>query len=305
MKICRFLSPDQGARLGAIVEGAVLDLSAADSTHFGSLTAFLEWSAGRADSLAAALQPFVVRAPWVASWDELRCGQSAGGLRLLRPTDDQEIWGAGVTYHRSREAREQESGASRLYDRVYQAERPELFFKATPHRTVGPGEAICVRGDSRWTVPEPELAVVLNPSLEVVGFTLANDVTARDVEGENALYLPQAKIFVGCCAVGPAITLVNGPASTESVTIRCRVVRKGSIVFSEQVSVSRMKRSLAELIAYLGRDNAFPQGVVLMTGTGIVPPDNLALADGDMVEIVADGLGTLVNPVRQLQRAPG
>lgn len=233
-------------------------------------------------------------------WSELARGVTADGLRLLAPIDQQEVWGAGVTYRRSREAREEESGHSSLYDRVYHAERPELFFKTTPSRVVGPGEAVCVRGDSRWTVPEPELALVLGPALELVGFTLGNDVTARDLEGENALYLPQAKTFTGCCALGPVIVLADEIPEPEKLEVRCRIERGGRTILDEAFSVGRMKRSLAELIGYLGRDNGFPHGVVLLTGTGIVPPDDLALADGDLVEISADGMGVLMNPVRKL-----
>jgi 2-dehydro-3-deoxy-D-arabinonate dehydratase len=315
MKICRFLDPLKGIRLGAVVEGAVRDLTAAGDGRFASLEALLSFVTGaetapRCDAsarpggvsppLRQALADCAQRAPVAASWSELARGATASGLRLLAPIDQQEVWGAGVTYTRSREAREQESGDSRLYDRVYRAERPELFFKATPSRVAGPGEAVCLRGDSRWTVPEPELALVLNSDLQLVGFTLGNDVTARDVEGENALYLPQAKVFSGCCALGPAIVLADEMPNPEKLEVRCRIERGGQTILDETFSVGRMKRSLAELMEYLGRDNAFPHGVVLLTGTGMVPPDDLALADGDVVEISADDIGVLVNPVRQL-----
>ena len=301
MKICRFLDPQQGIRLGAVVDGAVRDLTAAGGERFASLDALLSCVPGAETApLREAMLASVQNAPAVGSWAELAGGVAADGLRLLAPIDQQEVWGAGVTYTRSREAREEESGHSSLYDRVYRAERPELFFKTTSSRVVGTGEAVCVRGDSRWTVPEPELALVLNSNLELVGYTLGNDVTARDLEGENALYLPQAKIFTGCCALGPAIVLADEMPEPERLELRCRIERGGQTILDESFSVGRMKRSLAELIGYLGRDNSFPHGVLLLTGTGMVPPDDLALADGDLVEISADGLGVLVNPVRKL-----
>jgi 2-dehydro-3-deoxy-D-arabinonate dehydratase len=302
MRICRFLDPRTGIRLGAVLDDAVLDLSAVGGERYASLGALLTaTTSGETAPLPQALADCAQRAPAAGSWTELARGVTSGGLRLLAPIDQQEVWGAGVTYTRSREAREQESGDSRLYDRVYRAERPELFFKATPSRVAGPGESVCLRGDSRWTVPEPELALVLDANLQLVGFTLGNDVTARDLEGENALYLPQAKTFTGCCALGPAIVLADEIPHPETMEIRCRIERGRQTVLDETFSVGRMKRSLSELIEYLGRDNSFLHGVVLLTGTGIVPPDDLALADGDVVEISADSIGVLLNPVQQLR----
>jgi 2-dehydro-3-deoxy-D-arabinonate dehydratase len=219
-------------------------------------------------------------------------------VRILPPLDAQEVWGAGVTYERSKVARQEESerGAS-FYDQVYTASRPELFFKATPSRVVGPGEPIRVRADSRWSVPEPELALVLNPALELVGFTIGNDVSARDIEGENPLYLPQAKVYQGCCAIGPCITLTAAMPPRASIGIRLEIVRDGRPIYQGETSVARMARSLEDLIDWLGRENHFPDGVILLTGTGIVPPDDFSLEPGDRVAITIDGIGTLTNPV--------
>jgi 2-dehydro-3-deoxy-D-arabinonate dehydratase len=224
-------------------------------------------------------------------------------VRLLAPIDAHEVWGAGVTYERSKLARQDESeqGAS-FYDLVYRAPRPELFFKATPSRVVGPGEPIRVRRDTLWCVPEPELALVLTPSLRLAGFTIGNDVSARDIEGENPLYLPQAKIYAASCALGPVVTLAPAMPPVESLTIRLEIDRAEITVFEGSTSVGRMARPLAELIDWLGRDNLFPDGVILLTGTGIVPPDDFSLQPGDVVRITIDGIGTLTNPVIQVPR---
>jgi 2-dehydro-3-deoxy-D-arabinonate dehydratase len=223
---------------------------------------------------------------------------AVGSVRILAPLDDQEVWGAGVTYERSKVARQEESqrGGS-FYDQVYRADRPELFFKSTPSRVADPGQPIRVRQDSRWTVPEPELAIVLNPAMDLVGFTIGNDVSARDIEGENPLYLPQAKVYKGGCALGPAITLAGMMTPRASIVIHLEIDRAGGLIFKGQTSVARMARSLEDLIDWLGRDNNFPNGVVLLTGTGIVPPDEINLQPGDLVRITIDGIGTLANPV--------
>ena len=219
-------------------------------------------------------------------------------LRILAPIDAQEVWGAGVTYERSKVAREEESEqAANFYDKVYRAARPELFFKATPSRVVGPGVAIRVRRDSHWCVPEPELALVLCPRLRIVGFTIGNDVSARDIEGENPLYLPQAKMYEGCCALGPAVTLATDVLDATNLTILLTIERGGATAFEGSTSVARMARRFEELIDWLGIDNLFPEGVVLLTGTGIVPPDEFSLQRGDVVTITIDGIGTLTNPV--------
>lgn len=218
---------------------------------------------------------------------------------LLPPIESQEVWACGVTYERSRDARMHESSQRDVYDRVYDAKRPEIFFKATPARVVGPGAEVAIRGDSTWDVPEPELALVLNSALELVGYTIGNDVSSRSIEGENPLYLPQAKVYGACCALGPAIVPADEVADPLDLAIRLEIARGGATVFQGETSTARLHRSLADLIAYLGRDNPFPAGAVLLTGTGIVPPDDFTLAPGDVVRIAIAGLGTLENPVRR------
>lgn len=216
------------------------------------------------------------------------------------PIDRQEVWAAGVTYLRSRAARMSESEKSRggsFYDRVYSAERPEIFFKATAHRVSGPGEAVGIRSDSRWTVPEPELALAVSSHGAIIGFTIGNDMSARDIEGENPLYLPQAKIYRGSCALGPALFLASGPPPGET-EIRLRISRGGRVVLEDAVHLSRMKRTAEELVDFLFRDNEFPHGCYLLTGTGIVPPDDFALEAGDEVSITMEPVGTLTNVVR-------
>ena len=221
-------------------------------------------------------------------------------LILLAPIDDQEVWGAGVTYERSKVARveESESGGS-FYDLVYSADRPELFFKATPNRVVGPGKAIRVRQDTKWCVPEPELTLVIAPDLRLVGYTIGNDVSARDIEGQNPLYLPQAKVYDACCGLGPWITLAEAMPPALEIGIQLSIVRGGVEVVKGSTSIARMARNFEDLISWLGRDNLFPTGAFLLTGTGVVPPDEFSLCDGDLVHITIDGIGTLSNPVVQ------
>ncbi len=218
--------------------------------------------------------------------------------RVLAPIDRQEVWGAGVTYERSKVARQEESeAAASFYDKVYTADRPELFFKATPSRVAGPGAPIRVRRDSKWLVPEPELALVLSPALKLVGFTVGNDVSARDIEGENPLYLPQAKVYHASCALGPCITLAPAMPPRPGIAIRLDIERDGKNAFHGETTLARMARPLEELIDWLGREDRFPDGVILLTGTGIVPPDEFTLEPGDVVSIAIDGIGTLTNPV--------
>jgi 2-dehydro-3-deoxy-D-arabinonate dehydratase len=197
---------------------------------------------------------------------------------------NQEVWASGVTYLQSREARELESADADAYARVYEADRPELFFKAPGWRAVGPGGSVRVRKDSRWNVPEPELVLVLNSRMEVVGYTAGNDVSSRDIEGENPLYLPQAKVYDGSCSLGPGIVLA-GPQEMRDLPIRLRIFREHGVVFEGEVSTSRMKRSFEELAEYLGRELTLPAGALLMTGTGIVPEEEFTLTPGDRVEV--------------------
>jgi 2-dehydro-3-deoxy-D-arabinonate dehydratase len=223
---------------------------------------------------------------------------AADTVQFLAPIDQQEVWAAGVTYQRSQTARMEEStAAASCYDRVYSAPRPELFFKATSHRVAGPGTPVRVRADSKWTVPEPEITLVLNSRMALAGFTIGNDMSARDIEGENPLYLPQAKIYDGCCALGPCVTLAGMMPPRETVGIHMVIRRGEAVVFQGSTRVNQMARTYGELIGWLERDDSFPQGVFLMTGTGVVPDSTFALHEGDAVEIAIDGIGTLINPV--------
>ena len=226
--------------------------------------------------------------------------QTLADIELMAPIDNQEVWGAGVTYYRSKVARQEESkSGGSFYDLVYSADRPELFFKSTPHRTVGPNESIRVRSDSNWCVPEPELALVFSSRLELIGVTVGDDVSARDIEGENPLYLPQAKMHIGCCALGPGIVPVSALPARENTVIRVQIVRNGETVVDGSTTLDQMKRGFDELAGWLGRDNAFPNGVILLTGTGVVPPDEFSLLAGDMVHISISGIGTLTNSVEK------
>lgn len=214
------------------------------------------------------------------------------------PIESQEVWAAGVTYQRSLTARAEEAVSADPYERVYAAKRPELFFKATAGRVRASGEPVRIRSDSTWDVPEPELAVVCNSLLEVVGYTIGNDVSSRSIEGENALYLPQAKVYDGCCSLGPAIVLARD-FSPEGRTISVEIRRGESTIFAGETSTAAMRRSIPELLLFLGRDQVFPAGCVLLTGTGIVPPADVTLEDGDVVTVRIDGIGELVNPVQR------
>ena len=218
---------------------------------------------------------------------------------VLAPVAGQEVWGAGVTYDRSRSARLEESqaaGGASFYDKVYDAERPELFSKCAGWRVRGPGEAVRVRRDSRWSVPEPELALCVNARGEIVGYTIGDDLSARDIEAENPLYLPQAKIYDGSCAIGPALLVREAPLPPET-PIALRIVRAGAPAFEGTTTLARMRRTPESLVAYLYRETSFPAGCVLMTGTGIVPPADFALRPGDRIEIEVPAIGTLANPV--------
>jgi 2-dehydro-3-deoxy-D-arabinonate dehydratase len=218
---------------------------------------------------------------------------------LLAPIVSQDVWAAGVTYYKSRNARMEESkdaGGGTFYDRVYNAQRPELFFKATGHRVVGPGGKVRIRSDSKWSVPEPELTLVVNPKGKIVGYTIGNDMSSRDIEGDNPLYLPQAKVYDGSCAIGPCILLSNG-ALPKTTKISIEVERSGAKEFSGTTTMAELKRDPEELVEYLFRENSFPKGVLLMTGTGIIPNDDFTLERGDIIRITIDGIGTLENIV--------
>lgn len=221
-------------------------------------------------------------------------------VRLLPPIDQQEVWAAGVTYKRSKTARMEESStAASCYDRVYASPRPELFFKATPHRVSGHGQPLRIRQDSNWNVPEPELTLVLSSKLQLVGFTVGNDMSSRDIEGDNPLYLPQAKCYNQSCGLGPWITLTVGMPPRSEIGIRLVIHRGGKTIYDGRTGVDQMARTFENLIGWLGRDNSFPTGAFLLTGTGIVPETGFTLEHGDIVEIKVDGVGTLLNPIVQ------
>jgi len=216
---------------------------------------------------------------------------------LRAPIESQEVWGAGVTYYRSRVARMEESQkGGDFYDHVYDADRPELFFKATPHRVVGPNQKVAIRDDATSSIPEPELAFVISPKAKIVGYTIANDMTSRDIEGRNPLYLPQAKVYDRACALGPAI-VVTSDAMTGSTEIKMEILRAGKAEFSGATTLAARKRTEGELVSYLFRNSSFPNGCVLMTGTGIVPEESFALRPGDEIRISITGIGTLANTV--------
>jgi 2-dehydro-3-deoxy-D-arabinonate dehydratase len=217
--------------------------------------------------------------------------------RLLLPVEPPEVWCAGVTYERSRDARVGESAAKDVYELVYDAERPELFLKdAGLRRTVGPGAAVGVRADSAWNVPEPEVGLVLGEGGSIAGYTIGNDVSSRDIEGENPLYLPQAKVYAGACALGPCVLVTDDPAPAFAIELTITDA-SGADVFHGETSTARMKRTFEELASWLVRDNPVPAGSVLLTGTGLVPPDEFTLEPGHTVAIRVPGIGTLVNTV--------
>ena len=218
----------------------------------------------------------------------------------LPPIDNQEVWAAGVTYKRSQTARMEESeAAASCYDRVYNADRPELFFKATPHRVAGHGQPLRIRQDAQWNVPEPEVTLVLSPAMKIVGLTVGNDMSSRDIEGDNPLYLPQAKCYNQCAGLGPWITLISERPPVESIGIDLKIHRGSEVVFEGRSSAAQMARSFDDLVSWLARDNSFPSGAFLMTGTGIVPTNDFTLQSGDIVDITIDGIGTLSNPITQ------
>ena len=224
-------------------------------------------------------------------------------VRILPPIDTQEVWACGVTYQRSRDARMAESDSPDHYDRVYEAERPELFFKSVGWRVRGPGEPVTIRPESSWDVPEPELALIIDASGEIVAYSIANDMSSRSIEGENPLYLPQAKTYDGACALGPCLVLPEEAPPAEDMVLNLRILRQGRELVTEQVEVSGMRRTLAELVEWLFGSLTFPVGAVLLTGTAIVPEPEFTLRADDEVVINVNGLGELRNPVKTLHLA--
>jgi 2-dehydro-3-deoxy-D-arabinonate dehydratase len=287
MPLARYrTATDQRPKLGLVDGDRVLDVAAA----------------GGPASLGNALR--LPMAELRSRLDTVRQAEAAGPalneVELAVPLDEQEVWAAGVTYVRSRDARMEESSQKDVYDLVYDAERPELFLKATPNRVSGPGETVAIRGDSTWDVPEPELALVLNRSGETVGYTVGNDVSSRSIEGANPLYLPQAKVYSKCAALGPWIALAWEIDDPRALPITLTIRRDGADHFTGETSTGQIHRTFEDLVRFLWLHNEFPNGVFLMTGTGIIPPSEFTLEDGDEVEITIDGLGSLRNPVVRL-----
>ena len=283
MKLCRFLINQGQPRIGCMLQDScLLDLTPAGIT---SLQALLE-----SEDCARTLEELSrQRLPQVLMEN----------VNLLSPVERQEVWAAGVTYLRSKKARMDESEFSATaYDRVYDAERPELFFKSLPQKVVTTGEPVGIRRDARWSVPEPELALVLNSRSKVVGYTIGNDMSSRDIEGENLLYLPQAKIYQGSCALGPWIRVGASEATAREWKIKLDIRRNQQSVFCGETSVGQIKRGFDELAEFLFRSQSFPDGAVLLTGTGVVPPDHFTLQEQDLVQIEITGIGVLSNPVK-------
>ena len=280
--LCRFTAaPHLDARVGLVEAGSVRDLT---TLGMGRLDDLLE-RIDLAELLAA------TRRAALPEWP-------LDHVRLLTPVESQEVWAAGVTYLRSKQARMEESDFSaRAYDHVYEAARPEIFFKSLGHKVVASGEAVGIRQDARWSVPEPELALVMNSAGRIVGYSIGNDMSSRDIEGENLLYLPQAKIYSRSCAIGPWIVVGPSEQDARAWTVQLQIRRNGAMAFDGNTRIDQLKRTFGELLEHLFRSQAFPSGAVLLTGAGIVPDDTFTLNAGDTVRITISGIGTLENPV--------
>ena len=284
MKLCRFRHRDALPRVGLITENSrhLLDLTRAGIERLDEL---LEEKNFLARLKKLSTDPTLPRL-------------ALGDIALQPPVDEQEVWAVGVTYLRSKAARMEESDFSATaYDRVYDAPRPELFFKSQPQKVVGTGDRVGIRRDAKWNVPEPELALMFNSRGTLVGFTIGNDMSSRDIEGENLLYLPQAKIYDRACALGPWIVVGAHEAEARAWTIKIRITRGGREVFGGTTRIDRIKRPFAQLRDYLFRSQTFPRGAVLLTGTGVVPDDSFTLRRGDEIAITVPAIGTLANSV--------
>jgi len=280
--LCRFTTASHlEAHVGLVEDGSVRDLTTVGVRRLDDLLERLDL----AELLAAA------RRASLPEWPLDR-------VRLLTPVESQEVWAAGVTYLRSKQARMDESDFSaRAYDHVYEAPRPEIFFKSLPHKVVASGDAVGIRQDARWSVPEPELALVMNSTGRVVGYSIGNDMSSRDIEGENLLYLPQAKIYSRSCAIGPWIIVGPTEQDAREWTVQLQIRRNGAMAFDGETRIDQLKRTFGELVEHLFRSQTFPTGAVLLTGAGIVPDDTFTLNAGDAVRITISGIGTLENPV--------
>ena len=294
MWLVRVFIPDSGIRIGVHRDDTVYDVS----QHVPTISAWLQSSMGDPQIAVHALASVAKSAPTTYPAEMFDNPPSPDAAHWLAPVDVQDVWAAGVTYERSREARQEEADdGGDIYLRVYGASRPELFFKAKGDWVVGPYGEVGIRSDATWNVPEPELALVMNPALEIVGMTAANDMSSRDIEGENPLYLPQAKIYTAACALGHGIRL---QAVTEIPHVPiCLEIRRGDdVIFSGETDTRNIRRRVRDLLTHLGHSLTFPDGVVLLTGTGIVPPNDFTLQAGDTVQVAIDGVDTLINTVR-------
>src|SRR6266542_3111433 len=303
MKLCQFYLPKRGRRVGAVDGAAVADITSARAGVTSVLG--LIQACGTAERIEARVQPLLKAARTRIPWSDLDRAPSPRHPHLLAPLDAPEVWGAGITYRRSMqyyEAHTETGGRTRgIYDHVYESERPELFFKATGARTVGPNDAVAIRRDSMLTATEPELALVVGALGRIVGYTVGNDLSAWDIERANPLFLPQSKIFAGCFAMGPVLATPREVGDPHALDLVCRISRDGVLVFEGRVNTGEMKRRCPDLVVWLVRDNPVPPGTVLSTGTGILVPDEHALREGDVVEIQIAKIGTLRNVVKRLR----
>lgn len=298
MKLVQFWRPNVGYRVGLVRNENVIDITMPD-VGLKTTNDFIENAAAGGLTLTQFVDQVLNAQPRaVYAWSELDMPRDLYAPHLALPVLPPEVWAAGVTYKRSAEFRDNETGES-IYDRAHHESRPEIFFKGTVTRCVGPNQPVGVRRDSHFTAPEPELALVLGHRGEIIAYTIANDVSAWDIERDNPLYLPQSKIFRGACALGPSIVTPDELPNPYDVPIQCRIFRQGAIIFDEGSSTSRLKRTFEELIEYLICDNPVPGASVLCTGTGIIVPQECALHEGDIVEIEIPPIGVLRNPVKR------
>jgi 2-dehydro-3-deoxy-D-arabinonate dehydratase len=292
MKLAAVWNPDAGRPVLCLVTNGQLAPVGEPQTYADVSELLARWGGTIGEALDAA----GISSTTVASYDDAAGSEPAAGvMHLVAPVRPAEVWAAGVTYERSREARVHESAERDIYERVYDAERPELFLKATGPRIVGPGAPVGLRSDSRWQVPEPEIGIVLGASGEIAGYTLGNDMSSRDIEGDNPLYLPQAKIFAASCALGPVVVAGSDIPNPYDLDIGMRIERADTTLFEGTTTTGNLHKRLDVLSAYLRRDNWIAPGTVLLTGTGIVPPDDFTLQPGDVVEITCDAIGMLRN----------
>jgi 2-dehydro-3-deoxy-D-arabinonate dehydratase len=307
MKIVGFVLPNlnnKEKRIGFFEENVVYDITSLFPKNVDFFTYLLEKSQKQGVVISEVLREMLrdtdknVFPNYIFS--DLDIPPNNKNQYLITPFDPPEVWGAGVTYKRSCEARERETQSKNIYDKVYEARRPEIFFKATSNRVVGPNDWVGLRNDSNWMVPESELGIVLDSTGKIIGYIIGNDMSSRDIEGENPLYLPQAKIFKNSCSLGPILALTEDVNNPNNLTITCHIYRENNLVFKESANTSQLKRSFEELIKYLIQDNYVFPGTVLLTGTCIVPPDDFALLDGDVIEVEIEKLGILRNIARKI-----